>query len=85
MSVSIFLTTTNSPARPSFRVNGSDYSVGFDAAQTVTNVTGAEITNVLSLHMTLNAGDYVEVFARTGGGSLVFYTGHTWWSGNLIG
>lgn len=85
MSVIFHLTTTNSPARPSFRVNGSDYSVGGDAAQTVTNVTGAEITSILQIHMTLTAGDYVEVFARTGGGSLNFYTGHTWWSGNLIG
>lgn len=73
------------PARPCFRVNGSDYSIGPDACQTIMNITGSEHSIDLAVHMTLSAGDYVEVFARSGSGSLAFYTGHSWWSGHLVG
>jgi hypothetical protein len=85
MHVVFHINSTAAPARPCFRVNGSDYNNNADATQAVMSITGSECTLILACHLQLSAGDYVEVFARAGTGSLSFYNGHTWWSGHLVG
>jgi hypothetical protein len=77
--------STNATARPVYKVNGSDYTITSDAAQSIMAVTGSECVLILDCIIPLNAGDYVEIFQRGGGGTLQFYSGHSWWSGYLIG
>jgi hypothetical protein len=80
-----FINSTSGPARPCYRVNGTDYFLTTDAVQGIMNITGSECSLILDCIIPLTAGDYIEVFARAGTTTLQYYQGHTWWSGYLIG
>jgi hypothetical protein len=72
--------------RPSLRVNGSDYTVTTDAIQGFARMPSPSTLQMnLAIALDLSANDYVEVWARAGGGSTNYYQGHSWFGGYLIG
>lgn len=84
-TASFHINATSGNSRIVYRVNGSDYNLTVDAAQSIENITGTEMSLVVDCLIQLNLNDYVELFTRSGSGSTSFYSGHSWWSGYLIG
>jgi hypothetical protein len=84
--VSLHADTDADDCRPSIRVNGSDYTITTDALQAFARTPSASTLQLnMSVALDLSANDYVEVWARAGGGSTTYYTGHSWFGGYLIG
>ena len=84
--VSLHADTDANDCRPVLRVNGADYSITVDAAQAFARTPSPSVIQLnMSLAINLSANDYVELWARAGTGSTLYYQGHSWFGGYLIG
>jgi len=84
--VSLHADTDADECRPSLRVNGSDYTISTDAIQAYAKTPSPSVIQLnMSIALDLSANDYVEVWARAGAGSTLYYQGHSWFGGYLIG
>ena len=84
--VSLHADTDANDCRPVLRVNGADYSITVDAAQAFARTPSPSVIQLnMSIAINLSANDYVELWARAGTGSTLYYQGHSWFGGYLIG
>ena len=84
--VSLHADTDADDCRPVLRVNGADYSITVDAAQAFARTPSPSVIQLnMSIAINLSANDYVELWARAGTGSTLYYQGHSWFGGYLIG
>ena len=84
--VSLHADTDANDCRPVLRVNGADYSITVDAAQAFARTPSPSVIQLnMSIAINLSANDYVELWARAGSGSTLYYQGHSWFGGYLIG
>jgi hypothetical protein len=84
--VSLHADTDADDCRPVLRVNGADYAITVDAAQAFARTPSPSVIQLnMSLAINLSANDYVELWARAGTGSTLYYQGHSWFGGYLIG